>query len=281
MLNEFEKQIDEIMSYGSNKSDFNEIINLINNQKNYWELCRFDLRNNGNEFNRINILENPNNSYINFPSWFRDHNGQGCQIQCQVNKLNLKFQCVNDGELKIYLRGIDYRNFEHKRSPIYVNFTIFKLNNRLIFDEDKLLWHDKPYEFEILSTDKEIFDIYLEFKTIFDYYPFFLNFFNNVKNMDELNEEYYKFKKQIEFIRFLEHYYEFNNSSLEMYDFMNKYNELSLGGNEKNLFSYDSFLNYYDVYLNYLELKNHIDQLNAKIEFLENRISDYENNIFK
>ena len=60
MLNEFEKQIDEIISFSSNEHNFNQIINLINNQKNSWRLCRFDIQNIGNEFNRINILENFN-----------------------------------------------------------------------------------------------------------------------------------------------------------------------------------------------------------------------------
>lgn len=172
MLTEFEKQIDEII-FSSNESNFIEIINLINNQKECWKLCRFDLQNQGNEFNRINIIENPNNLHIKFPSWFRDNVGQGCQIEGHANKLCFRFQCVNDGKLKIYLRGIDYRNLQHMRDPIYVNFTIFKLNDSLIFEEDKLVHHDEPYEFEVVSTDKEVFDIYLEFKTIFNYYPFF------------------------------------------------------------------------------------------------------------
>ena len=66
---------------------------------------------------------------------------------------------------------------------------------------------------------------------------------------------------------FLERFYELKGSSLEMYDFMNKQNELIL---EENLFSQDSFLNYYYNYLMYLELNNHINHLNEKIEFLEN-----------
>lgn len=272
MLNEFEKQIDDII-YSSNENNFNEIINLIDYQKKCWKLCRFDLQNQGNEFNRINILENPNNLYIKFPSWFRDNVGQGCQIEGNANELNLKFQCMNEGKLKIYLRGIDYRNLQHIRCPVYVNFTIFKLNDSLIFEEDKLIHHDQYYEFEVLSSDKEVFDIYLEFKTIFDYYPFLLNFFNDVGSIEELNKEYDLFKKQVKFVYFLEHFYELNSSSLEMYDFMNKHNELVL---EENLFSYDSFLNYYYNYLRYLELNNHINQLNEKIEFLENKMKDYE-----
>ena len=101
MLNEFEKQVDEIISFSSNESNFNQIINLINHQKNCWRVCRFDIQNLGNEFNRINILENFNNLYIDFPSWFRNHQGQGCQIQGSVTALNLKFQCVNDGTLRM------------------------------------------------------------------------------------------------------------------------------------------------------------------------------------
>ena len=131
MLNEFEKQIDEIILC-ADESNFNKIINMINNHKNSWHLYRFDLQNRGNNFNRINILENYNNLHINFPEWFRDNYGQGCQIQGDVNKSNLKFQCVNEGALRIILRGVDYRNPDGLRCPVYVNFTTFKLNEGLI-----------------------------------------------------------------------------------------------------------------------------------------------------
>lgn len=276
MLNEFEKRIDEIMLLSSDEENFIKIINLIGYQKNCWKLCRFDLQNKGNDFNRINILENSSNLHINFPSWFRDHLGQGCQIESSVKKFNLKFQCINDGNLRICLRGIDFRNFENIRCPIYVNFTSFKINDELIFEEDKLIWHDQSFEFEINSKDKYIFDIQLEFKTIFDYYPFFLNIFNNIKNMEELADEYYRFKKQIEFIQFFEQFEGLSNYSLEMYDFMKQDNELNLGSIGDNLLSYNSFLNYYSDYLQFLEMKNKINQLNTKIEFLENKLGDYE-----
>ena len=187
MAKEFEKQIGDIVFSSNNGFNFNQIIDKINYQKNCWRLCRFDLKNSGNEFNRINILDNDNSLHIDFPSWFRDYQGQGCQIEGGVNKLNLKFQCVNDGKLRFYLKGVDYRNSQQVRLPIYINFTTFKLNDELIFSEDKFVWHNQPYTFEISSKDKDIFNIYLEFKTIYDYYPSFLNLFNDVNSIEELN----------------------------------------------------------------------------------------------
>ena len=276
MLTEFEKRIDEIMLLSSNEDNFNKINNLIKYQKNCWKLCRFDLQNKGNEFNRIHILENSNNLHITFPSWFKNHYGQGCQIEGSNNKLNLKFQCINDGNLRICLRGIDFRNLDHIRSPIYVNFTTFKINDKLIFEEDKLIWHDQPYEFEIYSKDKNIYEIYLEFKTIFDYYPFLLNFFNNIENVDELIGEYYKFKKQTKFIHFIEPLDEINKSSLEMYDFMKSDNEFIFDNINASSLSYDTFFNHYSNYLHYFEINDEINQLNSKIKFLENKLSQYE-----
>ena len=277
MLNEFERQIDEIFLVSSKKGfDFNKIITVINNQKDGWKLCRFDLKNRGNDFSRINILENFNESYIIFPSWFRDHFGQGCQIQGDAKNLNLKFQCVTDGSLRIILRGIDFKNLEHLRCPIYVNFTKFKLNDELIFDEDNLICHDEPYEFEISSNDKDIFHMYLEFETIYDYYPAFLNLFNNVSNMGELINEYDLFKKYVHFIRFLEQYSEVNESSRDMYDFMKNDNRVILDSNDENLLSYASFSNQYSNYLNFLEITDKFDQLTSKIKSLEDKMKDYE-----
>ena len=278
MLNEFENQIDDIV-LGSSKSkfNFNDIVRYINYQKTCWQLCRIDLQNKGNEFNTIKILENFSNLNIQFPEWFKNNFGQGCQIQGDVNKFNLKLQCINEGKVEFHLRGVDFRNLEKsRRCPVYINFTTFKLNDEVIFEENKLTCHDQPIDFEFYSQDNGIFDMYFEFKTIFDYYPFLLDLFNYVKNMEEFNIEYNRFKKQIEFIQFLEQFEEFNNSSLEMYDFMKNDNEFFLGNKEKNLSSYNSFLNHYTNYLNSLELKNKIYQLNSKIESLENKLKDYE-----
>ena len=285
MLKEFEKQIDEIV-LNANENNFNQTIGFINNHKNSWNLYRFDLQNRGNNFNRVNILENYTNLSINFPDWFRDNYGQGCQIQGNINKSNLKFQCVNNGSLKIFLRGVDYRNPDGLRCPVYVNFTTFKLNDELIFGEDTLICHDEPYELEISSKDKEIFDIYLEFESIFDYYPFLSDLFDNVVSLEDLKGEYYLFKKQIQFMEFLERYDKFDSYSLEMYNFMKNDNQLSLGKNEKNLFSYNFFLNNYTNYLTFLKINNDFNQLYSKIKSLEdkmeyyNRIIDSDNALF-
>lgn len=275
MLNEFEKQIDEII-IDANEDNFSQIIGLINNLKYYWQLCRFDLKNNGNNFNRVNIIDNSNDLSINFPEWFRDNFGQGCQIQCDVKKSNLKFQSINDGKLKIFLRGVDYRNPKGVRCPVYVNFITFKLNGDLIFNEDNLICHDEPFEFEILSNDKEIFNIFLEFETIFDYYPFLLNLFDDTSNLDDLKEKYSLFKKQIQFMGFLEQFDKLDNNSLKMYDFMKNDNLLPLGKNGKSLYDYNFFLNSYNSYLSSLEIKDNFNQLILKIKSLEDKIQYYE-----
>ena len=276
MAKEFEKQIDDIVFSSNNESNFDQIIGKINYQKNCWKSCRFDLKNNGNEFNRINILDNDNSLHIDFPSWFRDYQGQGCKIEGDANKLNLKVQCVNDGNFRFYLKGVDYRNSQIVRVPVYINFTTFKLNDELIFNDDKFVWHDQPYTFEISSKDKDIFNIHLEFKTIYDYYPSFLNLFDDIHSKEELNDEYSRFKEQINTIHFFEHFGKINNSSLEKYNIIKDDYELILG-NMENSSSYDSFLSHYSNYLNSLEIKDTINQLNSRIEFLENKIKNCEN----
>ena len=275
MLKEFEKQIDEII-LNANESNFNSIINLINHYKHCCQLFRVDLQNCGNSFNRVNILENYNNLNINFPDWFKDNFGQGCQIQGNFHNSNLKFQCVNDGLLKFYLRGVDYRNLDGIRCPVYVNFTTFKLNDEIIFDEDKLICHDESHVFEISSKDKEIFDIYLEFETIFDYYPFLLNLFSDVRNLIDLKEKYALFKKQMRVIVFLERFDKLDGDSSDMYNFLINDNQASLGKNEENLLDYSFFLNNYGNYLNSLEMNDKFNQLNLKIKSLENKLEFYE-----
>ena len=124
--------------------------------------ARIDIKNRGNN-NNVEILEiNDLDSKIYRPEWFKDSLGLGINVHSSKGTLDLKIKCINDGELKIELRGLDVRDKNGKRFPVYIDYTKFSINNKPILNTNKLTWHDQPYIFSKSVGDSEIVDIHIE-----------------------------------------------------------------------------------------------------------------------
>lgn len=135
--------------------------NFENLLKKYYT-ARIDIKNRGVN-NNIMVLEiNDSNSKIDRPDWFNDSLGSGINIQSSKGTLDFKVKCINDGELKIELRGLDVRDKNGIRFPVYIDYTNLCINGDYIFDSSKLTWHDKPYVFSKSVKDTEIIDIHIE-----------------------------------------------------------------------------------------------------------------------
>jgi hypothetical protein len=80
-------------------------------------------------------------------------------------------QCINNGELDITLRGIDFRNINNIRSKIYINYTKLSINNKDVLKNHQLIWHDTPYTYNKICNNEEIVYLKLNFETIFTYFP--------------------------------------------------------------------------------------------------------------
>ena len=81
------------------------------------------------------------------------------------------FKCINSGILNVFLRGVDFRDINNARIPIYINLTKLTVNDEIIFDGNCLIWHDSPYIFKKPCQNQQYFQIKLEFKTLFDFFP--------------------------------------------------------------------------------------------------------------
>lgn len=113
---------------------------------------RMDIKNYGNERNSIEITDiSDKSSLIEFPGWLKDNKGEGFKIESLKCVLDLKLKCVNDGELVIKLRGIDYSR--EGRIPIFINLYKFAINNEIIIDKDTLLSHDNFYTYKKSIND--------------------------------------------------------------------------------------------------------------------------------
>ncbi|WP_346661700.1 DUF6270 domain-containing protein [uncultured Methanobrevibacter sp.] len=125
--------------------------------------ARIDIKNEGSVTNDVKILENSDSeSIIMNPGWYKNDLGIGTQVQCNKGVINLKIKCVNDGVLKIILRGIDYCNETDKRSPIFINFTDFNVNGNDILLKTVSACHDDPIIFKKDVKDSEILDIFVK-----------------------------------------------------------------------------------------------------------------------
>ena len=265
MLTEFEKQLDELFQIYSQNLDLNKLIYDLNILKYTWSLCRIDLKNYGTKSNSI-IFNDEKKLNIKKPVWFSDETGIGYTLSTAKKTLNLSFKTTEKGQLKIFLRGI-FRKINNV-VPVYINVTSLKLNNQTIFEENKLLWHDKPYVYEKDCDKNEKFTLQIKFKTIFDYFPQ-INFkkvknekdISNVKKMLNMLKDFFAcekvFNKKVKT----------ENQTLLLYKFY-KENNLITPANKKFLSSYGSFLNFYMNHTN--------NKLNSQMDLLGQRFTKYE-----
>lgn len=280
MLNEFNKQLDELFKhYSKNKLSIKQLIFLLNHLKRVWSSCRLDLKNFGIESNDVEFMEDNNNLYISSPAWFNDEEGAGYKITSNISKFNVPVKCINKGTLRMYLRGSDYKILK-KRKPIFINFKKVLVNDEKILDEDTLLWHDKPYSHNIKCEDNEEIMIGVEFKSIFDYFPQLRSMFVEVKNakdVEVIRNMHSLITNYLKCESIISQFDEINNPPEVLYDFYKK-NNLINDSNRKFFKSYDSF---HDFYMNYnqnegLEVNHLINKLNNRIDDLENKLLEFE-----
>ena len=278
MLNEYEKILDELFEqYENKKITFETCISILSTFKDNWNYCRFDLKNFGNEKSKIEFINMDEELDLSYPQWLKNNSGEGYKIE-YYKDINLKLQISNEDKLKestfkIWLRGLDFRKIDNVKKPIYVNFTQFKINEDIIFNENKLLWHNQPFIFEKICKSGEFIDLDIKFKTIYDYFPQLNDFFNNIKSHDDLIENYKNFKNYIKYEKLIYELDFMHNNSLERYNSFNQYQN-NLSGENNFINSYNEFF----IQTNIIELANKIDNVRKKVESLENRYNNFEKN---
>ena len=143
---------------------FNTCLNLQVRYFNYEfsRECRIDIKNIHDENSTIEILKNPNNINFSFPDWFKTKEGSGAVIQTDKRLFDFKFKCVNDGLLKISLRGADVRDEFGQREPAYIEYHTFKINNVDIINSNMVVSHDDDYTFVKDVKDGDIVEIYVD-----------------------------------------------------------------------------------------------------------------------
>lgn len=124
--------------------------------------ARIDIINEKNNNNQIEILEYSDNIKISTPSWFNKGKGVGKVFETNDKSFNLKFKCIENGELKIKLRGPDIRDRNGYRIPIYITYNSFKINKKDILKGNVTVWHDASFSFIKNVKDGEIIELHSE-----------------------------------------------------------------------------------------------------------------------
>lgn len=129
--------------------------------------ARIDLKNRGVSTNDIEILEiSDKDSKIAKPKWFKDETGTGTEIQSKQLNLHLKIKCINDGKMLIRLRGMNFKDNQGKRLPIFIKYTKFIINNENIINSPVIVHHDDSFNYRNEVKNSEILDIYVEWDVI-------------------------------------------------------------------------------------------------------------------
>ena len=170
ILNSFKD--DELANKKIKESKFDSkkilISNQISDNLNKYNTARIDIKNFGNN-NTPNSVKVKNitdyNPNFHYPNWFKDSNGEGVVIQSQSNFLQFNLECIGDGELNIFLKGID-KKLNGKRIPIYIEYKKLLIDGENVIDENKIVSHNDFYVHKLNIHDGQILSIYLEWKPL-------------------------------------------------------------------------------------------------------------------
>ena len=126
---------------------------------------RIDIKNYGGNNNAVLVIANSDDSaQIQNPDWFKNEQGTGMVLQSTKGVMETVIQCIGNGELKIWLRGMDCRNKDNIRVPVWINYKSLFINGVCVFKEPKLVCHDNPFIYKLNVADGQIIKIFTEWQ---------------------------------------------------------------------------------------------------------------------
>lgn len=129
--------------------------------------ARLDIKNFGTAGNTIEVIEiSDKTTKVQSPGWFKNAQGQGIVIQSSQGDLRLNIKCNSNGSLEIALRGMDCRDKNNNRFPVWIDYKKLIVNGEEIFASSHVVWHDKPYRHRFNVVDGEMVAIDVEWKAV-------------------------------------------------------------------------------------------------------------------
>ena len=194
----------------SRESNLN-LLKYSENILNKYSQSRIDIKNYGNESNDI-ILMSSDDELLNVshPGWFNNKRGKGSILTSLKGNLNFSFKCVNDGNLEIGFRSIDFRDKHNRRIPIYLDYTDIIVDGEKIIGGSTVLWHDNQLVYKKDVKNNQIVNVQVYWGPINDKSNLKnISLFNSNKEMEIIdlklelenlkmkNKEIRKFKEEL------------------------------------------------------------------------------------
>lgn len=143
--------------------DYAEIINRdipMDQRLHKFITVRLDIKNFGAEGNAIEVIEcSDKNAWVSSPGWFKNAQGQGVVIQSLKGEIQLKIKCSGNGMMETTLRGVDFRDKNNNRVPVWIDLKKMNVNGEDIFTDSHVVCHDKPLKYRCDVEDGEIVTI--------------------------------------------------------------------------------------------------------------------------
>ena len=129
--------------------------------------ARIDIKNFGTEDNTVEIVDSTDRlARVQTPDWFKNTQGSGIVVQSTKKSIELLIKCIRNGKLEIKLRGMDCRDKNRKRYPVWIDYTFLKVDEETVFDNSHLVWHDKPYLYKKEVTDGQNIRVVIKWKAL-------------------------------------------------------------------------------------------------------------------
>lgn len=96
--------------------------------------------------------------------WMPKVNKQGYVVQKESHEIDITVKFLNNANTNVIFRGIDRRDDRNERIPVWVNYTSITVNGKNILPEETMVWHNKPFIFEIKGKTGEEYEIHTEWK---------------------------------------------------------------------------------------------------------------------
>lgn len=113
-----------------------------------YNTIRMDVKSFG-ENNSVEIINNSDiYSNLSNPDWFKRKDGVGFILKSFKGVLDLEIKCVNSDKIKIAFRSPHVKDKDGNNFPVYIDYNKIAVNDDIVLDSNKLVWHNEPIFFE-------------------------------------------------------------------------------------------------------------------------------------
>ena len=90
--------------------------------------------------------------------------GSGIVIHSVKKEVDFEIQCCGSGNLMLAFRGIDCRDKNGKRYPVWINLIGLNVDGESVFNNSHIVCHDCPFKYNMSVINGQTVKIHLEWQ---------------------------------------------------------------------------------------------------------------------